>query len=181
MPLPEFIAFPKIARLNREIIITEKLDGTNAQICITEEGEVFAGSRNRWITPEADNYGFARWVEGNRTELLKLGPGLHFGEWWGPGIQRGYGIREKKFSLFNTTKWGKAEDRPGCCDVVPELLRSLMDTHDIARTLEGLERGGSVASPGFLRPEGIIVRHTASGVLFKVLLENDHLPKGEAK
>ena len=35
----EFIKFEKIARLNREIIITEKIDGTNAQICITEDGE----------------------------------------------------------------------------------------------------------------------------------------------
>jgi hypothetical protein len=27
----EFVEFPKIARLSREMIITEKIDGTNAQ------------------------------------------------------------------------------------------------------------------------------------------------------
>jgi hypothetical protein len=177
---PEFTAFPKIARLNREIIITEKIDGTNAQVHITDSGDVFAGSRNRWITPQADNYGFARWVEGNKSELLKLGPGSHFGEWWGPGIQRGYGIKEKKFSLFNVLKWGKAEDRPACCDVVPKLWEGLFNNYDVLEALRNLEKSGSVASPGFMRPEGIIVRHTANGVLFKVLLENDHLPKGQA-
>ncbi len=55
----EFTAFPKIPRLNREIIVTEKIDGTNAQVVVTEDGEVRAGSRSRWITPEADNFGYA--------------------------------------------------------------------------------------------------------------------------
>lgn len=83
----EFQGFPKMARLSREVIISEKLDGTNAQILITEDGEMLVGSQTRWITPEDDNYGFARWAEENRAELLcKLGHGRHFGEWWGQGI-----------------------------------------------------------------------------------------------
>jgi len=49
---PEFLPFGKIPRLLRDIIITEKLDGTNASVTITEEGEIYAGSRNRYITPE---------------------------------------------------------------------------------------------------------------------------------
>lgn len=28
----EFVEFPKIPRLSRDIIVTEKIDGTNAQI-----------------------------------------------------------------------------------------------------------------------------------------------------
>jgi len=46
-----FVGFPKMARLSREIVITEKLDGTNAQICIGRHGEFLVGSRTRWITP----------------------------------------------------------------------------------------------------------------------------------
>ncbi|MCJ7726507.1 MAG: hypothetical protein MUP76_09000, partial [Acidimicrobiia bacterium] len=47
---------------------------------------------SRWITPEVDNYGFARWVKDHEEELRTgLGAGLHFGEWWGQGIQRRYG------------------------------------------------------------------------------------------
>src|SRR6266404_7201095 len=97
----EFVAFPKIPRISREMIITEKLDGTNAQVWIGDYGEFQTGSRNRWITPgkATDNAGFAGWCEENKEELLKLGPGHHFGEWWGRGIQRTYGLNEKRFSL----------------------------------------------------------------------------------
>ena len=47
----EFQEFPKIARLSREAIITEKIDGTNGCVCITEDGQMLVGSRTRWITP----------------------------------------------------------------------------------------------------------------------------------
>ena len=30
---------------------------------------MFAGSRKRWITPEKDNYGFAKWVQANSDAL----------------------------------------------------------------------------------------------------------------
>ena len=106
----EIEGFGKIARWNREVIVTEKIDGTNAQILVNDEGTDFrVGSRNQWITPEADNFGFARWCADNRDDLLKLGPGRHFGEWWGSGIQRGYGLAkgEKRFSLFNVSKWAE--------------------------------------------------------------------------
>ena len=83
----EFQEFGKIARLSRECTITEKIDGTNASIFIGENGEFLIGSRSRWITPEEDNYGFAKWALTNKEELLKLGVGHHFGEWWGIGIQ----------------------------------------------------------------------------------------------
>jgi hypothetical protein len=59
--------------------------------------------------------------EEHRDDLLTLGPGRHFGEWWGAGIQRRYGLTEKRFSLFNVTRWGEA--RPACCHVVPTLYR----------------------------------------------------------
>jgi len=62
-----FREWPKIARLSREIIVTEKLDGTNAQIIISDDGtQIAAASRTRLITPEDDNFGFAGWVERNR-------------------------------------------------------------------------------------------------------------------
>ena len=58
----EFREFPKIARLSREAIITEKIDGTSGCIFITDDGQFLIGSRTRWITPEQDNYGFAKWA-----------------------------------------------------------------------------------------------------------------------
>jgi hypothetical protein len=197
----EFLEFPKMARLSREIIITEKIDGTNAQLLITESGDLFAGSRTKWVTPKDDNAGFAKWVEGNKSELLKLGVGRHFGEWWGSGIQRGYGLQkgEKRLSLFNTNRWAlygtepkrivTADPRiekwqdvlPEGISLVPELYRGDFDTHTINEVLERLKRNGSMASPGFMRPEGIVIFHTAGNVGFKKTIDKDELPKSMAK
>src|SRR5271157_773876 len=151
IPWDQFVAFSKIARLNREMVITEKIDGTNACVSIREDGgAILAGSRNRWLTwPTQDNFGFAKWVQDNREELLKLGPGRHYGEWWGVGIQRGYGLSERRFSLFNP-KWNDNAIRPKCCSVVPILCVGLFDSYQIRETLRRLGWNGSYAAPGFM-------------------------------
>jgi hypothetical protein len=168
-----------MARYSREVIVTEKIDGTNAQIFIGEGGEFLTGSRTRWVTPTDDSFGFSRWAHEHRDELIQLGPGRHFGEWWGSGIQRGYGLQkgEKRFSLFNVHRWG--ETRPECCSVVPELWRGPFDNLQADELLERLRIGGSVAAPGFARPEGIVIFHTAGLVGFKKTIEKDATGKGE--
>ena len=191
----DFKEFPKISRLSREIVITEKLDGTNAQVFIRElaDSEVmptdtpivavvgkmllYAGSRTKWITPQDDNYGFAKWVKDNAEELVKLGPGQHFGEWWGQGIQRKYNTNEKRWSLFNVWKWGGS--RPACCHVVPVIWRGIFDTVAIESALQSLKENGSLASPGFMNPEGIVVFHTASNHLYKKMIHKDEEWKGK--
>lgn len=172
-----FEPFPKISRLSREIIVTEKIDGTNAQIYITDDNQILAGSRSRWLYPgkSTDNFGFAGWVEAHKEELLQLGPGRHFGEWWGSGIQRGYGLKEKRFSLFNTDRW--RESRPECCFVVPTLYRGIFSTQVIDEIIESLRAFGSQAEPGFTSPEGVVIFHTASGHLYKKTLVGDDSPK----
>lgn len=174
----DFQEFPKIARLTRECVITEKIDGTNAQVYITEDGQIYFGSRTRWITPEDDNYGFARWGMEHREELLLLGAGRHFGEWWGQGIQRKYGMSEKRFSLFNVSRWD-SEDRPACCNVVPILYRGDFTTDAVTSALEDLRMNGSKAAPGFMKPEGIVVYHTAGRIYFKKTIEKDEEPKSK--
>ena len=187
--MPEFTPFRKIARLNRDIVITEKIDGTNAAIIIgdylspaTSHAPV-AQSRNRIITPEQDNAGFARWVHENATDLEKaLGPGVHFGEWWGSGIQRGYGLDHKRFSLFNTARWADALPwlPVGLLSSVPVLYEGPFSEAAIKYTLWQLAVGGSKAAPGYDKPEGIVVWHTAARTMFKVTLEKDEAPKGIA-
>ena len=87
----EFKEFDSIEILESMITITEKIHGTNAQIAIDDFGtEIYAGSRNRWVTPEDDNAGFANWVYPNKDALIKLlGPGRHYGEYYGSGIGTG--------------------------------------------------------------------------------------------
>lgn len=197
----EFQKFNKIPRLSRDCIITEKIDGTNAQIFITSFTDdiatdhtefvqkhclyeknglfIFAGSRRKWldISSKGDNFGFAKWVQANAEELIKLGEGRHYGEWWGKGIQRGYNIDEKVFSLFNVSKWNDPEVRPKCCRVVPILYEGIFDTDAVTDFIEGLRANGSHCVPGYMNPEGIIIYHTASNSLFKKTVINDEKPK----
>ncbi len=204
-----FEEFPKIARLSRNCVITEKIDGTNAQVQIVPavdvpllevdpsyviarnaaEDVMLAGSRTRYIVPAADNAGFAAWVKANADALWTLGPGRHYGEWWGSGIQRGYGLQkgEKRFSLFNVARWADERDRekfpadrPACCGVVPTLYVGAFDTGVVADILESLAINGSAAAPGFMRPEGVVVYHEAARLYFKKTLEKDSEPKGRA-
>lgn len=168
-----------MARLSRRVIISEKLDGTNAQVFIAEDGAMKFGSRTRWITPEDDNQGFARWATANADELRTLGPGRHFGEWWGQGIQRGYGLTEKRFSLFNTSRW--SESRPACCHVVPTLYDGIFCGPEPQHEINLLRIVGSMAAPGFMKPEGIIVFHVAAGIGFKKTLDKDEMSKKSAE
>lgn len=205
----EFKEFPKIARLSRPIIITEKIDGTSGCIYVGPttqdpvEQTFLVGSRTRWITPETDNFGFAAWAYSHKDELMTLGPGRHFGEWWGSGIQRGYGLPkgEKRFSLFNVSRWclfgqepkilptqdprvTKTQDiLPACCWLVPVIYDGLGDTLNeaVAESLEFLATNGSLAAPGFMDPEGIVIFHTAGNVGFKKTIENDDSPKGSQR
>jgi len=191
--MTDFNEFPKISRLFRDVILTEKIDGTNSSITISpvllgktnpEESAIVrdatgnpmalrAGSRTRWIKPTDDNFGFARWVHDHADELVKLGVGQHFGEWWGKGIQRGYGLQERRFSLFNTSRWDDEDVRPACCHVVPTLYVGPMDSTYIRQIAWQLEQGGSEAAPGFMDPEGIVVFHSHSNSLFKYTIKND--------
>ena len=195
--MSEFKEFPKIARYSREVIVTEKIDGTNAQIFIGEDGEFLTGSRTRWITPENDNYGFARWAHEHKDELLALGPGRHFGEWWGNGCQRGYGLPkgEKRFSLFNVARWclhgqvpqqiATADPRvvkmqdilPVSVGLVPILWRGRFDDLNLDAVMADLRSNGSHAAPGFMQPEGVVVFHVAGCIGFKKTLEHDDEPK----
>ncbi len=171
--MEEFEMFRKIPRISRECVITEKIDGTNAQILITEDGQFFTGSRNRWITPENDNFGFSMWANKNREELMKLGTGRHYGEWWGVSIQRGYNLSERRVSLFNTSKWSDDEIRPKCCYVVPVLYKGLFETEVVNRELERLRQFGSEAAVGYMNPEGVVVYHIQGGIYFKKTLKDD--------
>jgi len=69
--------FKKIPRLSRECVVTEKIDGTNGCIYISENGEFLVGSRTRWLNGQTgDNHGFSRWAHEHKEELLKLGVGI---------------------------------------------------------------------------------------------------------
>lgn len=205
-----FESFPKIARMKREVVITEKLDGTNAQVAIFDVSDpdhlaaakanphclslthskangdsptaLFVGSRSRWIAPEGtpgldkgcDNFGFARWVRDNLAEIEKLGVGQHFGEWYGAGIQRNYGLNEKRWALFNTARWGTHNpNTPACCEVVTRLNEGLLEKATIDDCMNYLREFGSQHVVGWQDPEGVVMYHSASRTLYKQTFKND--------
>lgn len=216
----EFEGWPKTPRLsNGGVTITEKIDGTNACVIIfpidtveawgqdaIDHGGVAwvhdpvradiqylvgAQSRKRLIFPDADNAGFARWVQDNAAELVDLlGPGRHFGEWWGQGIQRRYGMDHKVFSLFNWHKWSKvAKDwdewseraRGVNMTYVPALYIGKFSDVNIQNTLDFLRENGSVAAAEWgvtgQPAEGVVIRHRDLGGNLKAFVENDDVPK----
>jgi hypothetical protein len=193
----KFEAFPKIPRLHGQTCITEKIDGTNG--CIgylpTETGYVMAAcSRNRCLVDievsehfqdhprvewhGTDNAGFGAWVVANHTSLVRLGYGRHFGEWYGQGIQRTYGLDHKRFALFREPKGGLPEGLPSNVHVVPTLdIHGEFSMTRIESHMLLLKMDGSRAVPGFMNPEGVVVFHARSGQLFKHLY--DPAPKGQ--
>ncbi|KAF7192197.1 hypothetical protein HII31_06583 [Pseudocercospora fuligena] len=113
------IAIPKAF----PFIGTVKLHGTHADVLQDENGRILCQSRNRLITPENDNCGFAKFVARNVdtiTELfsrvsdrfteMNLREGslpttkmiMLSGEWIGQGIQKGVAISQLKpaFVIF---------------------------------------------------------------------------------
>lgn len=202
----EFQSWPKTPRLFRDIVITEKVDGTNSAIIIKEyehddeggtiaqvnvDGKLYsvgAQSRNRLIFPgkTTDNHGFARFVEENAERLVELlGEGRHYGEWWGKGIQGRYRVNFKGFALFNTEKhdglytWFRDTSIGDVLvEVMPVLYEGPHSEQKIRETLSELNTNGSVVSP-FDPAEGIVVFHTQSRKVYKVTLDNNDKGKWE--
>lgn len=90
-----------------------KLHGTNASIQFDRQGDTWtiaAGKRTGFITPEDDNAGFAAWVHHNKEWLIDcnavnaddpdLASFIIYGEWVGPGIQKGTALSELPHKVF---------------------------------------------------------------------------------
>ena len=77
-----------------------KLHGTNCAVQVTSGG-VVAQSRTALLSPDADYKGFAAWVAAQRDYFARLPSGLVvFGEWCGPGIEKGMAISQARTKLF---------------------------------------------------------------------------------
>ena len=171
----DFQAWKDIKRWNGlQVIITSKIDGTNAQILITEN-QIVAGSRTRYLSLDSDNYGFARFVEENKEELReKLGLGTHYGEWYGAGIGSTYGLKEKRLVLFNTNKIFE-KGLPNRIDILPILYQGLYTDTIINEVLIDLKSNGSKLVPGWMKPEGIVIFFPQLGHRFKRVFEQEEV------
>ena len=88
-------------------------------------------------------------------------------------------MREKWFSLFNTSRYAELETDINL-SVVPVLYEGPNDTSEVEMALHKLHVGGSVAAPGFMNPEGICVYQAASRQISKVTLDKNDAGKWES-
>lgn len=172
----EFKSFGKILHIGKlYMTITQKIHGSNAQLLIykDEDGNLKhkAGSRTRWLDETDDNYGFARFCNENRDELVgKLGEGRHYGEWAGPGINSGEGLKEKTLCLFNWRRW-VGKQLPNRVAIVPVLYKGAISLDSITETMEELKKRGSFLVPGYMKPEGVVVE--LDGQLYKNVFDEE--------
>lgn len=175
---PIFKAWPKIQRYDEgiSIVITEKIDGTNACI-IVDEGKVLGiQSRKRLITPDKDNMGFASWVTEHEEQLATLGTGYHFGEWAGPGIQKNpLGLEQKEFFLFNPFRhneeyfnWLNPQLSRGKVQSVPLLYQGKYTPGIVESTFEELDANTEY------KPEGVMIYFPKADSYIKHVVNKPH-------
>lgn len=191
MSRSDYMEFESIPRLYRDCTISEKIDGMNVQILIHADTTIEVGSRECWLSMDRDTAGVLAWVLERKTEIVAgLGPGRHYGEFFGKNIGRRYGLDEHRLALFNTRRWcrhgdvplriggtdtnPKFQERPpSCLDVVPVLYRGPFNDAAVSDSMEILRSTGSVAVPGFKRPEGVVIYHDAAEHYFKTTFDGD--------
>jgi len=116
-----------------EFIGTVKLHGTNASVVFDNDtGNYTFQSRERELTLESDNAGFAMWGERNIDSLRKIfnlvvtnqaEKVVIFGEWCGGSIQKGVALNQipKMFVIFNITL---IDDQGNRTELTPEQISS---------------------------------------------------------
>ena len=109
-----FLKYPHLERFGNEEVegieygetyVFPKLDGTNAQVWMNEDGTIGCGSRNRTLTLDNDNAGFMNWAV--KQDNLKLFLSHYhwlnvYGEWLVPHSLKTYRDDAwRKFYIFD--------------------------------------------------------------------------------
>jgi hypothetical protein len=116
-----------------------KLHGANCAVQITSDA-VVAQSRTQLLAPEADYKGFASWVHSNRSWFASLEPGIVvFGEWCGPGVEKGMAISSAPTRHFVVFAIQAGEQ----ILVEPEVLRAKLSSQGVPSDLHVLPWEGA--------------------------------------
>jgi hypothetical protein len=109
-----------------------KLHGTNAAVQVHTDGSIVCQSRESIITPEKDNAGFARWVMGNKEIWHEAMGFIIYGEWCGPGIQKGVAVAQapkKFFAVFAARPLDGSDTLIISPGELMDLVRCIPDTY----------------------------------------------------
>ncbi|HMF39638.1 MAG TPA: RNA ligase family protein [Polyangia bacterium] len=123
-----------------------KLHGTNCAVQINDGG-VFAQSRTALLSAQADYKGFAAWVFANRDYFAGRASGMVvFGEWCGPGVEKGMAISQAKTKLFVVFAVRRDD---GTIVHQPEQIRALLPAANAPAELHVLPWEGSPITIAF--------------------------------
>ena len=106
-----------------------KLHGANCGVQVTPSG-VFPQSRSKLLTPQSDYKGFARWVDTHRALFESMDPDVTvFGEWCGPGIERGVAISaiDRRVFVVFALQYGRGEQAR--VEFEPEAIQRALPEH----------------------------------------------------
>ena len=156
-----------------------KLHGTNAGVVVKPNGDVFAQSRTSIIGTGNDNAGFAAWVESTKdywTGLLDTDEQFTvFGEWCGPGIQKGVAINqvdEKQFVVFSIQLGEYDEDGNADMIIEPAIIHNILHRNHQPKNIHILPWYGDEVIVDYGDDE---IMQTAVDVINKVVDEVERL------
>lgn len=177
--MTEFRKYDHLVRLSHSdcasidigtVYVFPKIDGTNASVW-HDGGETLAASRNRVLSPDADNAGFCAWVQSDDAEplrrLAEQNPHLIFyGEWLVPHTLKTY--REaawRKFWVFDvydrtTERYLPYDYYSAIChelDVIEPLCKILNPTEDQLRAQ--IETNTYLIADNAGLGEGVVVKN----------------------
>jgi len=167
----KYPSFPSIERIeNIRCFINEKIDGTNGMIEITKDALRF-GSRNTYLSSKEDNHGFYKFCKEYITypvsdiiirRLYPNNPPTYpvriYGEWFGKGIQRTYGLKARYFMPFNPYH----ADALTYCGVPyivypAELYSGKFSVSQLELCMDDLKLRGSKVIEDYMNPEGVVI------------------------
>lgn len=160
--------------MDKDVAITEKLEGTNSSVCVKKDGTVFVNCRKNTIIelPDVKNM---YWKVVERQGLIEMAKKMMetlgedvtiYGELIGPGIQKNiYELKEHQIRVFDVKigyKWMPVEPFVAafreCTELlVPRLWKGKLSEFLGGRTIKLASDGMSVLNPKHLR-EGIVIR-----------------------
>lgn len=109
-----------------------KLHGSNCAVQVPEDpaAPIAMQSRTALLTPEADYKGFATWAQAHSGYFAQLPRGIVvFGEWCGPGVEKGMAISAaatKLFAVFGVQQGNGAGAADSRIVYEPEAIRALL-------------------------------------------------------
>jgi hypothetical protein len=134
--------YPELARGKSTVTYRAKikLHGTNAGVMVGPDGVVTAISRSAILTPTSDNAGFAKWVAEREKAFAAFASDkatvVIFGEWCGPGIQKGVAVNQVKDRMLAVFALRLVAPSPGLAPL-ENFIAEPLALAGIARTVPG--------------------------------------------